>query len=503
VYIFGSQDIYGEKHLCGGDYVCWSSAVEDLSDTTPEKMLEWKNEGVIYSRMQDPFIKKIVQNKKGNLFNQYLYAPDVIEIEEKYYLYYGVGLSGSGIGVAVAHKPTGPYTYIGRVRYPEDAKPSGWQDTSDGIDDGDMALGLGVPMLQPNPFKKHFGIHFRDYVYDPAVLYENGRLYLYFGSGYCYVSELSTDDKLTLKKNPESGRYYSERLLPSSSEKGDKSVIAKQDGWHMANGASIRKIGDIYYLCYYAIKKYNNHALCYSTAPTPFGPFVYGGVLVSLGRENAEQVHPTAYGGNTHGGIFTVGERWFVNYHRQTGDHFPARQACMSELTRTADGRFLQSPFATQVEKSGGILSGSILPAYAACVLTDRSEITRKRTKSPYLTVRKLKSTVSSATGEEVSQVVTGLSDGCIVGFRYFDFGTTETTRQISILLNDAKEGRIDVIIDDNTPKNKICTIPLRENRMGSKWEVGATIPVCGIHSLLFCFYGQGKTTDFISFMVK
>ena len=34
-------------------------------------------------------------------------------------------MSSSGIGVAVADSPIGPFTYLGRVRYPEDAKPKG------------------------------------------------------------------------------------------------------------------------------------------------------------------------------------------------------------------------------------------------------------------------------------------------------------------------------------------------------------------------------------------
>lgn len=81
------------------------------------------------------------------MMNANLFAPDVVEIEEKYYLYYGVGLSNSGFGVAVADSPTGPFTYIGRVRYPESEKPAGWKDCHD----GDMAFGYGIPAFSPKP----------------------------------------------------------------------------------------------------------------------------------------------------------------------------------------------------------------------------------------------------------------------------------------------------------------------------------------------------------------
>ena len=39
-------------------------------------------------------------------------------VEGRYYMYYGEGLSHSGFGVAVADSPTGPFTYVGRVRLP-------------------------------------------------------------------------------------------------------------------------------------------------------------------------------------------------------------------------------------------------------------------------------------------------------------------------------------------------------------------------------------------------
>jgi hypothetical protein len=245
------------------------------------------------------------------------------------------------------------------------------------------------------------------------------------------------------------------------------------------------------------VNKNNGHALCYSTAPAPLGPFTYQGVLVSLGRDNENQVHSTAYGGNTHGGIFTVNGRWFVNYHRQTGDFFPARQSCMAELTMTANGRFLQAPFSTQVERTGELMPGAKIPAYSACVLTDRRGRTKKHTQSPYFTMRG-----PNLAAEGIQQAVTGLSGGCSVGFKYFNFGTVEKIWQAGVLLKNAKKGRIDIFIDTGTWENKICIIPVRENRMIPLWIFGATVPVFGIHTLLFCFYGQGKTTNFISFIV-
>ena len=46
IYIYGSHDTLGGSTFCDQDYVCWSAPVEDPGN--------WRYEGVIYSKMQDP-----------------------------------------------------------------------------------------------------------------------------------------------------------------------------------------------------------------------------------------------------------------------------------------------------------------------------------------------------------------------------------------------------------------------------------------------------------------
>ena len=46
VYVYGSHDFFGGDVYCMGDYVCWSAPVDNLGD--------WKYEGVIYRKDQDP-----------------------------------------------------------------------------------------------------------------------------------------------------------------------------------------------------------------------------------------------------------------------------------------------------------------------------------------------------------------------------------------------------------------------------------------------------------------
>ena len=75
LYIYGSHDLFGAKEYCEGDYVCWSTPVDDLSD--------WRYEGVIFKKQDTPWNKK----------NLSYYAPDVVRgTDGRYYLYYSVAV---------------------------------------------------------------------------------------------------------------------------------------------------------------------------------------------------------------------------------------------------------------------------------------------------------------------------------------------------------------------------------------------------------------------------
>src|SRR6187402_851095 len=89
VYVYGSHDLAdGSSGLCAGDYVCYSAATSDLS--------QWRYEGVIYRRDQDPFARAKTERGDKLGMMSHLFAPDVIEIEGRYWLYYGIGVSESG-----------------------------------------------------------------------------------------------------------------------------------------------------------------------------------------------------------------------------------------------------------------------------------------------------------------------------------------------------------------------------------------------------------------------
>ena len=100
VYIYGSHDRFNGHAYCLNDYVTWSAPVDDLGN--------WRYEGVIYEKTQDPF------NADGSMC---LYAPDVTQGPDgRYYLYYVLDKK-SVVSVAVCDSPAGKFQFYGYVHY--------------------------------------------------------------------------------------------------------------------------------------------------------------------------------------------------------------------------------------------------------------------------------------------------------------------------------------------------------------------------------------------------
>ena len=100
LYLYGSHDRFDGRKFCENDYVCWSAPVTDLAD--------WRYEGVIYHRTQDPRMPHGEHE---------LWAPDVVQGKDgRYYLYYCPDDKVKSIGVAVCDTPRGHYMFYGVVR---------------------------------------------------------------------------------------------------------------------------------------------------------------------------------------------------------------------------------------------------------------------------------------------------------------------------------------------------------------------------------------------------
>ncbi len=270
----------------------------------------------------------------------------------------------------------------------------------------------------------------------------------------------------------------------------------------MGNGSSIRRINGKYYLSYYAANKDKGNAMCYSMSDSPFGPFTYQGVLVSLGNGRyKDQLLPTAYVGNTHGGMVQINGTWYQNYHRQTGDEFPARQACMTELVMREDGTFEQAEYKSQIREQGGMPWKGEYPAYIACELLNREGITGTRKNTPYFVLDK----------ELDMQVVTGLYEGSCVGIKYIDFGepTQQKTQEkiqtneyaakpgnelrATIETNGKPGGEALICLDD--PKQVIGKVKLEQS--GRNEAVIGQKPE-GVHEVFVRFTGVDPKAEFV-----
>ncbi len=399
VYVYGSHDSFGAPIFCVNDYVCWSAPVQDLSD--------WKYEGVIYRRNQDPANRLGIRS---------LYAPDISQGPDgRFYLYYAYDFMGR-MSVAVCDTPAGQFEFYGHVRFKDG---HAW----------------GTKSGEPLPF-------------DPGVLVDDdGRVYLY--SGFAtkvpfvasrwhnltneggVVLELE-QDMVTIKEGPK-------LLFPRKGREG-----CYQDHAFF-EASSIRKIDGKYCFVYSSER---NHDLCYAMSNSPTGPFEYGGRLIDLGdlgmNGNEDEHHALNYLGNTHGGMLEIDGQWYIFYHRHTNRSSYARQACAEKLERTSDGGFQQAEVTSCGLNHGALRGIGKYEARIACNLwsaegTGRYDCFRpaqKYKKHPYFTQS------GKDRENQGDQYIANMRNGAVAGFKYFEMGEAN---QILIEVRGTANGKMQI----------------------------------------------------------
>lgn len=426
VYLYGSHDEEDGSGFCPLDYEVWSAPLKDLSD--------WKCEGVAYRRSQDP------ANADGT---HYLYAPDVVRGNDgKYYLYYGLDLIPQ-ISVAVSENPAGPFDYLGNVMHP----------------DGEI-LTSNMP-------------------YDPAVINDEGHIYLYYGFAPhfathgeskecpgCSFVELC-DDMLTIKGEPEI-------ILPAKKHaKG-----TEYEGHAFFEAASIRKIEGTYYLVYCSEW---GHELCYATADKPQGPYAYRGVIISnadigyLGREDGVW-SPS----NNHGGIARLGSEYYIFYHRHTHGTMYCRQGCAERIRIGADGKI------AQVEMSSMGLYGNPLPTDRAYPASICCNLIGASGCKPPVFGRKLED-VPIVDSENHEQYIKGVDAGSVMGYKYFDF---QGETRVKIFYRGSGTGKF-VLGSDEKMENVLGEMEIAESATWTGTET--KIFVKGTSALFFRYEGSGS----------
>lgn len=442
LYIYGSHDQFNGKSFCLNDYVCWSADVNDLS--------EWRYEGVIYARGNDPL------GKRGAMHA--MYAPDVCRgADGRYYLYYSIAYSGL-ISVAVCDTPAGKYRFLGRVRYA----------------DGTLLGERGEPLQ-----------------FDPAVYADDdGKFYLYTGFAPLHYPKIL----LGGRKPTRCGAMGFELESDMLTVRGGLNYIGVRcradgrgtayEGHEFFEAPSLRKFEGRYYFIY---SSFVGHELCYAVSDRPLGGFGYGGTLVSIGDVGiGGNTSARNYTGNTHGSIVQIGGAYMVFYHRQTNRHCFSRQGCAERITMK-DGAFEQARL-TSCGLNGAPLAGhGEYPASIACLLYSKKGtyfygvVKRRAGVHPYFT-----QTGGDREGDP-DQYIANMRDGAVAVYRYFNLTETRTLAlQVS-----GRGGGAFCVFDDDTGE------PLGEIRVPSgkgKRTVGCAVAFNGgCAALAIKYAGQGR----------
>lgn len=431
VYVYGSHDFYNGYVFCMGDYVCWSAPVEDLGD--------WRYEGVIYPRNEDPL------NKDGKMC---LYAPDVtVGPDGRYYLYYVLD-HVSVVSVAVSESPAGRYEFYGYVHY------------EDGTRLGERAGD------QPQ--------------FDPGLLTEGERTYLY--TGFCGRGDKSRTGAMATVLGPDMLTIVEEPVFVAPGcEYGAGTGF---EGHEFFEAPSMRKIGDTYYFIYSSVVM---HELCYATSKSPTKGFVYGGILVSNCDLHVDTYKPAdlpmAYGANNHGSMVEIKGRWYIFYHRHTNGTWYSRQGCAEELEILPDGRIPQVEI-TSCGLNGGPLEGKgEYPAYIACHLfTDTPSVYVGGERFP-------KIMQDGRDGDELPGYIANIQDSATAGFKYFD---CKGIREIRIKVRGYADGVFEV--KTSWDGEVLARIKVKYSNVWEEYAVPVSIPD-GKQAIYLTYRGGGNAS--------
>lgn len=239
---------------------------------------------------------------------------------------------------------------------------------------------------------------------DPGVLVDDdGKVYIYCGFERSFMAQINPDNMYEILDGS-----LIEHIIP---------VAEEEYGFFEA--CSPRKVGDTYYLIY---SPKIGSRLAYMTSKSPTGPFEYRGYIVDNGVD-----YP---GGNDHGSICCIKGQWYIFYHRMTNGTIMSRRACVEKIELLPDGTI------PTVEMTSLGFEESLSPyretdAEIACVLKGGCLITEKN---------------------RFERIVTNITDGCIIGYKYFDFGEDFSSKTMEFYAQTEGRGsnaRIHILIDD------------------------------------------------------
>lgn len=218
---------------------------------------------------------------------------------------------------------------------------------------------------------------------DPGVLVDDdGQVYIACGFERSFIAKIDPQDMTHVLDGT-----YLEHIIPC--EVTENGGFTDPDS-RFYEAASLRKIGDTYYFIY---SPKRGSRLAYATSDKPMGPYTYRGYIVDNGVD-----YPA---GNNHGSICRIGDQWYIFYHRMTNGSVMSRRACVEKIEILPDGTIPPVEM-TSLGFSDALNPYEETPAELACVLKGGALIAER---TPF------------------ERVITNIQDGCVMGYKYFDFG--------------------------------------------------------------------------------
>ncbi|MCR4859836.1 MAG: family 43 glycosylhydrolase [Bacteroidales bacterium] len=470
VYVYGSHDIERTAY-CGRDQVVWSAPVDDLS--------HWSYGGVIFKSRTDALGRPLNPDGRGDI----LYAPDVTEKtgpdgRKTYYLYPNTQARGRTGMIARSDRPDGPFTVCN------------W-DRKD-----------------PTRCEGVLG-------FDPAVFIdEDGRVYGYWGFQESWGAELDPETMCTVRKGTQAVR--------------DMMSSCRQDGvFRFFEASSIRKVADKYIFVYSRITAEGefglpaaNGNLAWAWSNHPLGPWTYGGTLIDARARLTDASGKTrctaAPGGNTHGGLCEIDGRWYIFYHRLSGQGPYDRQAMVApvdvKVTPGPDGKVEigEAEYTSEGFQTDGLDPTEWHSAGIACWFTGPRPAEPDHLGNKYYGsyVQPLRPEWDGKTdpydpGINHNPVVNNTA-GSIVGYKYFNFSQLRSARARRLLVRlipQGVKGRIVVMADDPDPANggrRLGTLRLNGRQTREPVEMRVCVRrarrLSGKHALFFVF--ESDTPD-------
>ena len=236
---------------------------------------------------------------------------------------------------------------------------------------------------------------------DPGVLVDDdGRVYIYCGYQGSYMCELKDN-------------MY--EAVPGSYK---LDIIPTAEPHRFFEACSPRRINGTYYLIY---SPQRGSCLGYATSDSPTGPFTYRGTIIDNGIDFP--------GGNDHGSVCCINGQWYIFYHRMTNGTIMSRRGCVERIEILPDGTIPQVEM-TSLGFEESLNPYDFTPADTACVLKGGCYITETSV---------------------FERPIVNVTDGCVMGWKYFDFGEDFASKTMQIRLKlrgTGSRGRVHVRLD-------------------------------------------------------